>query len=133
MGSFSGYLCQKLLDHVFKTASYSVPTNICIGLSTADPGEDGAGLAEPSGNGYARVTHNSWDAATGNDPAATENTGAATFPTATGSWGNCTHFCIFDAAAAGNLLGSGALDTAKTITNGDTPKFNDGAIDVTLD
>jgi hypothetical protein len=130
MGSFSNYLENKILDHVFKTASFSVPTNIYVALSTADPGESGGGIAEPSGNGYARTICNSWDAASGG---ATQNTNAVTFPTATGSWGTISHFALFDAATGGNMLAYGALTVSKTVTTGDTPKFNAGDIDVTLD
>lgn len=130
MGSFSNYLENKILDHVFKTASFTVPTNIYVALSTADPLDTGAGIAEPSGNAYARTVCNSWDAASGG---ATANTGAVTFPTATGSWGTITHFALFDASTAGNMLAHGSLAVSKTITTGDTPKFNAGDIDVTLD
>ncbi len=130
MGSFSNYLENKVLDHIFKTASFTVPTNICTALSTADPLDTGAGVAEPSGNAYARVTMNVWDAAAGG---ATANTNAITFPTATGSWGTITHFAIFDASTAGNMLCHGTLAASKTIGSGDTPRFNAGDVDITLD
>jgi hypothetical protein len=55
MGSFSNYLENELLDHVFGAAAYSAPATLYVGLSTADPTDDDSGLAEPSGNGYARV------------------------------------------------------------------------------
>jgi hypothetical protein len=130
MGSFSNYLENKILDHVFKTASFSVPTNIYVALSTADPTESGSGIAEPSGNGYARTVCNAWDAASGG---ATQNTNEVTFPTATGSWGTIAHFALFDASTGGNMLAYGALTVSKAVTSGDTPKFNAGDIDVTLD
>ena len=129
--SFANYLELELLDHLFGKGSYTPPT-IYVGLSTADPGEDAAGLAEPSGNAYARVT----TAAADWDPAAagvTDNANAITFPTATGSWGTVTHACLFDAASAGNLLASGALAASKAIGSGDTPKFDAGDLDVSLD
>lgn len=129
-GTFSNYLENALLDHVFKTSAYTVPTNLYIGLSTADPTDAGSGIAEPSGNGYARVNHNSWDAASGG---AIENTGEITFPQATGSWGTITHFFISDASTGGNMLAHGDLPTSKAITTNDTPRFADGAIDITLD
>ncbi len=130
MGSFSNYLENKILDHVFKTASFTVPTNIYVALSTADPTDSGGSIAEPSGNAYARTACNTWDAASGG---AIANTGAVTFPTATGSWGTITHFALFDASTAGNMLAHGSLAVSKAITTGDTPKFNAGDIDITLD
>ena len=131
MGSLSNYWENEILDHVFGKGSYTPPT-IYVGLSTADPLDDATGLAEPSGNGYARVqtAGADWDAAVGG---ALDNANDITFPQATGSWGTVTHFALFDAASAGNMLAHGALDTSKAVNNGDTVKFASGDLDVTLD
>jgi len=108
--SFSDYLENELLDHVFGNSAYSAPASLYVALSTADPTDDGSGLNEPVGNGYARVgvTNNltEWPAATGGSKS---NANDVTFPLATGAWGTITHFAILDAATGGNLLGSGAL------------------------
>ncbi|UCE49954.1 MAG: hypothetical protein JSW47_07315 [Phycisphaerales bacterium] len=131
MGSFSNYLENRILDHLFSKNTYTSPT-IYVALSTADPGEDGSGLCEPSGNGYARVqtTENDWNDASGG---ATDNAADITFSQATGSWGTISHFALMDAASVGNLLASAALDQSKTIDLGDTAKFAAGDLDVTLD
>lgn len=127
--SFSDYLEDALLDHVFKTAALSVPTNLYVALSTADPLDDASALAEPSGNNYARVNHNAWaEAASG----AISNTGAVTFPEASGSWGTVTHFAIFDAATDGNMLVHGELAASKAIGDGDTFSFPSGDLDISL-
>lgn len=127
--SFSDYLENKILDHTFKVSAFSVPSSLYVALSTADPGEDGSALAEPSGNNYARVLCNSWTAASGG---ATSNSGAVTFAAASGSWGTITYVCIFDASSSGNMLASGALSVSKSVTSGDTLQFAAGDIDVTL-
>lgn len=131
MGGFSNYWENKILDHVFSKASYTAPT-IYVGLSTADPLDDGSGLAEPSGNGYARVvtSASTWTAASGG---ALSNAGDITFPEASGSWSTVTHFALFDASSGGNMLAHGTLSVSKTITAGDTAKFAVGDLDVTLD
>jgi hypothetical protein len=107
--------------------------NLWCGLSTADPTDDGSGLAEPVGDGYARVamTTATWDAASGG----TKSNGAAiTFPEATGDgWGTVSHVCIFDAATEGNLLFSIALDDDVEITAGKIARFAAGAFDVTAE
>ena len=63
MGSFSNYLENRLLDHLFCKNTYMSPT-IYVALSTADPGEGGTGMAEPyAQNGYNRVatSENNWN------------------------------------------------------------------------
>jgi hypothetical protein len=131
MGSFSDHWENEILDHLFGKGSYTPPT-IYVGLSTADPGEDGTGLSEPSGNGYARVgTFGAdWNAASGG---ALDNANAIEFAEATGSWGTVTHFALFDASSGGNLLAHGALTQAKSIASGDTAQFAAGDLDVSLD
>ena len=54
MGSISDFLEEELLDHIFN-AAYAPPGTVYLGLSTADPGDDAAGLAEPVGGGYGRI------------------------------------------------------------------------------
>lgn len=129
--SFSNYLEAKLLDHITGKTSYTKPTAY-IALSTANPDEDNSGIAEPVGNGYARVTtsDSDWDAASGG---AVANAAAITFPTASGSWGTITHFAIFDADTDGNMLAYGALDSSEAITTDQTPRFSIGAFEITLD
>ena len=129
MGSLSDYIENEILDHVLKVGAFTQPTNLYIGLSTADPLDDATGIAEPSGGAYARVNHNAWDTASSR---ATENTGTVSFPEATGSWGTITHFFISDALTAGNMIAHGSLSSSKTIGSGDNASFQDGAIDISF-
>lgn len=128
MGSFGDYWEAEILDHVFNIGAYTAPS-IYVALSTADPTDDGSGVAEPSGNGYARVLHSSW----GRSGSIVDNTGSVEFPEASGSWGTVTHFALYDAATSGNMLAHGTLDASRAITSGLTPRFADGELDVTLD
>lgn len=107
----------------------SRPT-LYVALFTATPGEAGGGT-EVSGNAYARVTTatSDWNAAASG---LVDNANAITFPQATGAWGTVTHFGLFDAATVGNLLWYGTLGTSRSPLNGDTPKFNAGELDFTL-
>lgn len=131
MGSFSDYLENELLDHVFGKGSYTPPT-IYVALSTANPLDDGSGLAEPSGNGYVRAqtSGTDWNAASSGF---IDNAGAIEFNEATGNWGSITHFALMDAASGGNLLVHGALSMSKSIGTGDTAEFAAGDLDVSLD
>lgn len=125
--SFSNYLENKLIDHVFGGVSYTAPATIYVGLYTSDPGEAGSGT-EVSGGSYARQSA----AFTVTDNAA-ENTSAIEFPTATASWGTITHVAVLDASTAGNVLASAALAASKTIGSGDVLRINAGDLDISLD
>jgi hypothetical protein len=131
MGSFSNHWENEILDHLFGKSNYTPPT-IHVGLSTADPGDDGAGLSEPSGNGYARVQTEAadWNVAAGG---LLDNANIIAFNIATGNWGTLTHFALFDAASGGNMLAHGILTEAKVVGSGDTARFAAGDLDVTLD
>ena len=90
---------------------------------------DAGNVTEPSPpNNYARIAHAAWDIAAAG---ATENTGVITFATPSGTWGLCVHMVINDALTVGNYLARGSI-TDQTPGNGDTVRFNDGALDVTL-
>lgn len=135
-GSFSDYLENELLDHVFKTGAYTPATNIFIALLNSTPTDADTGTTistagkECTGGAYARVTCNAWDAAAAG---AIANTAAITFAQATdGNWGQITHFAICDSATAGNMLAWADLTAAKTIDSGDTAQFAAGDLDVTL-
>ena len=93
--------------------------------------DDASGLAEPSGNAYARATTAGadWNVASGG---AIDNANDIAFSKTTGSWGTITHFAIFDAVSGGNMLAHGALSVSKLISSGETPKFLAGKFDVTL-
>lgn len=129
MGSFSDYLENKLLDHVFKNTAYTQPTNLYVALFTSAPSDAGGGT-EVSGGAYARVNCNAWDAAASG---ALDNTSAITFAQATAAWGTVTHFAVIDATSAGNYIVWGTLTASKSIATGDTAQFAAGELDITLD
>lgn len=131
--SFTDYLENRVLDHVFGGADFSRPATLYIGLCTG-VSESGTVTGEPSGGAYARVavTNN-----TTNFPPASGGTKAngevITFPEATASWGTLDTVFIADSPTGGNVLAYGSLTVAKAVGVGDTPKFNAGALTITLD
>lgn len=116
MGSISDHLENELLDHVF-SAAYTPPATVYLGLSTADPLDDASGLAEPSGNGYSRKAI-TFGAAASREVA---QSAEVSFDAATGAWGTITHWALFDADTAGNMMAHGALGTSKEVVDGNTP------------
>jgi len=126
MSAMSDYLENEILDHILGTGAYTMPTTVYVGLSTGSFGDDNSGT-ELTGNNYARVAATFSAAASGT----TSNSAAIEFAAATGSWGSISHFGIFDASSAGNLLIHGAFTTAKTIASGDILKISTGDLDIT--
>jgi len=127
MSSFSDFLENELLDHVFRNASYTPPTTVYLALFTVAPTDAGGGT-EVSGSGYTRQAITFGAAASG----AIANTAAVEFEATGGNFGDIVATGVFDAASAGNLL---AWDGITTVTINDTEilRFPVGDIDVTLD
>lgn len=132
MAGKTSYLEAKLIDHTTGKTSYTMPS-VWVGLFTAAPSDAGGGT-ECTGGSYARksTAGSDWNAASGN-PASASNANAITFVTPTGSWGTATHFGLFDAASAGNLLRWAALTTPQSIGTGNTVSFAAGALTITED
>lgn len=125
--SFTTFLENELLDHVFGGAAYTPPATVYIGLYTSATGAGGTGT-EVTGGAYARQAM-AFDAAVSG---ATDNTSAVEFPTATASWGTVTHTAVLDAASGGNMLAETALTASKPIGSGDVFRFQPGEFDITL-
>lgn len=133
MSAMSDFLEAEIRKHVFRTGSYTKPTDLTIHLYTAAPGDAGGGT-EVTGGSYAAVSRPpldaNWTAASSTD-GLTDNASDVTYPAPTANWGTVTHVAIKDQVP--NFLIHGALAAAKTINNGDpAPKFLAGALDVTF-
>lgn len=126
MSAMSNYLENEILDHVLGTGAYTHPSQVYIGLATASFGEGNTGT-ELSGSGYARQAIN-FSAASGGT---TSNSANVDFPAATASWGSVSHYGLFDASSAGNLLIHGAFSSAKTIATGDILRVASTELDIT--
>jgi hypothetical protein len=139
----SDYLENKLIDHLFRAGTFAKPAGLFIGLLTAAPTDAGGGT-EVSGGSYARAalapSDTNWKATQGGTTGAssgttglTSNAVAITFPAPTANWGTVTHFGIYDAASAGNLLIWDALTAARTILNADpAPSFGPDALQIAV-
>ena len=134
MSAMSDYLEGQLIAHIFRTASFSKPSTLALGLFTAAPSDSGGGT-EVSGNNYSRASLAPLDAnwaAPSSGNGQTSNSATITFATPSGNWGTVTHFAIFDATSAGNMLFWGSLTISKTINQGDTVSFPAGSLTVTF-
>lgn len=127
--SKTNYLENKVLDHSLGVTSYTMPT-VYLAAFTAAPGEAGGGT-EVTGGSYARVALASKLGAASSG--ATVNSADINFPTASADWGTVTHFAVFDASSAGNMLHYGALIASKIIYSGDVLSFLAGQLTFTED
>lgn len=144
MSAMSDYLENNLVDFLMRAQAFTPGSARYIALFTAAPSDSGGGT-EVSGGAYARAqldasatnwanTQASGTGASSGTGGATSNSATITFPAPSGAnWGAVTHFGVFDAAAAGNLLFHGALTTPKTINDGDpAPTFPAGSLVITF-
>lgn len=144
MSEMSDYLEDSLIDHIFRTSSWSKPSVLGFALLTtqavdSDSGvfSTGTGVEVTNAGAYVRQARNpsdaNWDAATGGN-GQTANAAAITFPEATASWGTVVAMAIVDSVTfdAGNMLFHSTVGTSRTIDGGDTAEYAAGAITVTL-
>lgn len=122
----SDYLELKFLDHFTGTASTSAPSAVYLGLATASLQDDASGT-ELTGNNYTRKAI-TFASASGGSIASNS---AVEFNSATGSWGDVSHWGIFDASSSGNLLFHGSFTASKTIASGDILKVASGSLTIT--
>ena len=136
--SFTDYLEDKILDHVFGGNAYTAPTTLYVGLHTSASSDLAAGT-EVAGGSYARQTVTF--TVSGTSPTEATTGSAVEFPTATASWGTVTYAGVYDASSGGNLLAYAELTdpsdftTAlpKTIASGDIFRISDGNLTIRLD
>ena len=126
MSAMSDYLENEILDHILGTGAYTMPSTVYVGLSTGSFNDDNSGT-ELTGSNYARESISFGAAASGT----ASNDAAVEFNAATGSWGTISHFGLFDASSAGNLLIHGALTASKVIETGDILQIAIGDMDIT--
>jgi len=110
-------------------------TNLYVTLHTGDPGEAGTQeTSECDYTSYDRVavvrTSSGWAIAANE----ISNVAAIEFPECTGGSNTATHVGVGTAVSgAGKLLYSGALSSSLAISNGITPSFAIGELDITED
>lgn len=140
MAGMSDYLETKILDHLFRSTTYTPPTVIALALCTSTPVDEDTGDLtgkEVTGGNYARVSIGRGDA---NWAAVglgyTSNIEELDFPQASTNWtGPITHVAILDdtTIGAGNLLFYGELIVPKSVSTGDIFKFNPNQLIVKID
>ncbi len=134
MGSFTSFLEDALLDHVFNGATYIAPSTLYLAFATADPTDaaTGASMNEvPNSGSYARAAI-SFGAASSRTVTQDAN---VDFPQLTGDIGTATHWAITDSDTygAGNVLAHGTLVASKGLFNGNSPSVLSGQVVVSFE
>ena len=108
------YFLNQVMGNLFKTKENpALPSEYYIGLSSTAPNISGGNVTEPlSNSGYKRVKlENLSEPADG----VITNEQAISFDESTANWGTMSHFVIYDALEAGNLLMYDTLSTPRNV------------------
>lgn len=108
------YFLNQVMGNLFKTKETpALPSEYYIGLSSTAPNISGGNITEPlSNSGYKRVKlENLSEPADG----VITNEQAISFDESTANWGTMSHFVIYDALEAGNLLMYDTLSTPRNV------------------
>ena len=136
MSNATNTLEELIGDHLFRTATWTKPSAIYVGLFTTMPDDAGASGVEVTGGSYARIQCGPGDAywtgpAGGNG--VYSNTNLVQFAEPSANWGTILGYGLFSAASSGTLYISKAFTTPVTVSVGDpAPAFAAGAITVTI-
>lgn len=139
MSAASNYTEQNTINAALRGIAYPLPTGTYVSLHTADPGDDGANevtlAAWPQ---YARVKAegevgpigSGWTAPVDGE---TKNANQLTYPSMDGAGEvTVTHWAIYDSPVGGNMIAYAALQTPRSLLEGDIFVFDVHALKVTV-
>lgn len=125
MSGFSTYLANQVINDTLVTPYASRH----LALFVADPTDANTTANEVTGAWYGRKPTGSWASPT---VGATQNNATVQFNPVTGAQVSISHWGIYDAATAGNLLYSGAFAVGKTFNVDDFPIIGPGDLVLNL-
>jgi hypothetical protein len=130
MAGFSTYFQSAILNWIKGTAMPTAPAAVYVALFSADPTDAGTLTNEVTTTirTAGRVAAPFGAVSTASGTGTIANSAIVDFGTAAGS-ATVTHFGIFDAATAGNMLGSGTI-SGGAIATGNGVTFAAGALTV---
>ena len=128
MSGMSNLTEVNVLNALLRNVALQV-TQAYIGLNTSDP-TDAANDTELTDSGYSRQAA-AFDAPS-SGAGTTQNSADITYPAIDDAGPfTITHVSFWDANTVGNMLLSSALNTSKSFSQGDVPRFPQGALTVT--
>lgn len=132
MSDASDYLETQILNWLKGTTFPSAPASVYVGLFSSDPTDTGSAGTEVTTTiraaGRVAVSFGA-NSGTGDGATSIANDALVDFGNAAAG-ASVTHYGIFDAASAGNILVSNSLVSAKTVGTGDPVSFAIGTITI---
>jgi hypothetical protein len=138
MSAASNYTETNVINALLRGVTFPLPTKTYISLHTASPGEAGGSeVTTGAFPAYVRkeaeaggLIGSGWAAPT---DGVTQNANQIIYPSHDGAASlTVTHWAVYDAATAGNLLFYAPLTTARTLQIGDVFVFDVNALTVTM-
>lgn len=112
----SYYMANKIQNNIFLGENILLPTDFYLGFSTSSPNADGTNVIEPSTPDYERIRLRRADEVFAqSENGVVRNETALYSVNTTSSWGELTHYCVFDAQYNGNLLFYGELSRPRIV------------------
>lgn len=132
MSGFSNYSARRTIDFWLQNNSMASnpPANKYLALFFADPTDANVTANEVAAAWYARQIANSWNV-TGENIAANAN--QISYNAVTGAAVTITHWGLYDALVAGNLIASGALDASQLLNISDILTWGAGELILTFE
>lgn len=137
MGSAADFYEDMILDAILGVDhAPNMPDTVHIALFIEQPNDSNSLAFEVpgTGTGYARVAvpndGDHWMVAVSG---VKRNAAKIQFPLASGAWGECRWWGIYDAATFGNLIVWGELPSYLSPTSGNAPYFDSGGLAVLCD
>jgi len=134
MASLSTYMQEQIADFTKGTAIDAAPAGLLLALSTANPLDDGSGIAEPIGLGYARqaILFGAYLSTNGIGTVMSGPTVDLIYTAVGGAWGTITHWAVFRSDGGGEMMYHGAVSATKTIGDGDSFVANASSLGLTI-
>lgn len=132
MSQATDYLEGKLLDHICGLATYSPLANLYLGYMTAIADGETASLTEVSSGAYGRATIVNDGTSWSRTGQIVKNINIIPFAAASAPQGTVTHWGLWDASSAGNLLIYGTLPASQAIGTGATPRVAAEKLQITF-
>lgn len=136
MTVLTAYLQNSQLGHLFRTAAFTKPSALFVGLISSVTAIKTGAVTELSGGGYGRValppSDSNWADPESNN-GITSNLVEIRYQAATANWLPASHWGIWDAQTAGHPMLVAPFDSPRIILKDVTAVFGVGTLQVQLD